>query len=95
MISNRSIEFCREEIDKIDDEIINLLIKRMHVSKVIAEEKKLSEDKTIYRADREQAILVDVAKKTKNEGCAPQIVEIFKKIMEMSRNYQINIFAEN
>lgn len=80
------IDELRKEIDKLDNEIIALLDKRFDCSKAIGEEKKKIQ-KQVLDSNREQIIL-DKVEAQSNKEHAPYIQEIYKKIMEQSREYQ-------
>ena len=80
------IDELRKEIDKLDNEIIALLDKRFGCSKAIGEEKKKIQ-KQVLDQSREQIILDKVANASTKEH-TPYIQEIYKKIMEQSREYQ-------
>ena len=80
------IEDLRKDIDALDNEIIKLLDKRFDCSKKIGDEKKASNIK-VLDSSREQAILDKVAALSSDEH-KEYIQEIYKKIMEQSREYQ-------
>lgn len=80
------IDELRKNIDEIDNEIIKLLDKRFDVAKAIGEEKKKI-SKLVLDQSREQAILDKVDKLSSDEH-SKYIQEIYKKIMEQSREYQ-------
>ncbi len=80
------IDELRKEIDKLDNEIVALLDKRFDCSKAIGEEKKKIQ-KQVLDQSREQIILDKVASLSTKDH-APYIQEIYKKIMEQSREYQ-------
>ena len=58
-----NLEQLRVQIDKIDDEILNLILKRMECSRLIAEI-KFDENIPIYDEMREQEIFEDVRVKS-------------------------------
>ena len=83
----------RNEIDRIDSEIKELLMKRMDCSYHVAEAKQAEGSTEIYRADRENAILenlgTDVAPEKKAEYLA-----VVRKVMETSRMYQYGLLYD-
>lgn len=87
-----NLEQFRHEIDSIDDAILELLIKRMHVVKHIGELKKQSQT-SIYRPEREREILSRLIQK--NAACedSPLIAEaieaIYMEIFAVSRNLEL------
>jgi len=86
MREDKMIDELRKNIDEIDNEIIKLLDKRFDVAKAIGEEKKKI-SKQVLDQSREQAILDKVDKLSSDEH-SKYIQEIYKKIMEQSREYQ-------
>lgn len=76
------LKIFREEIDKIDDEILNLLAKRMNVSDKIGVYKK-EHGLTVLQIDRWKQVLEDhINKGVKlglNEGSVKEIFEIIHK----------------
>lgn len=78
---------AREKIDTIDQEIVDLLEKRLSaVSEVIAY--KAQTKKAVLDTSREENVLENVAALVKDENYRETIVETFKDIMKQSRNYQ-------
>ncbi len=75
----KSITILREEIDKVDSEILDLIRKRAEISVAVGEAKKLSKAPVLDK-NREKEIL----KKLKT----PYEVRIFKKIIIESRKLQ-------
>jgi len=86
MREDKMIDELRKNIDEIDNEIIKLLDKRFDVANAIGEEKKKI-SKQVLDQSREQAILDKVDKLSSDEH-SKYIQEIYKKIMEQSREYQ-------
>lgn len=78
---------ARKKIDRIDQEIVALLEKRMSaVSEVTAY--KAETKKAVLDTGREEAVLQKVSDLVKDEKYRQTIVETFKDIMKQSRNYQ-------
>lgn len=80
------IEKLREEIDKLDNEIIKLLDQRFDCTHKIGEEKKALKA-NVLDSSREQKILDKIDALSSSEH-SEYIKEIYKKIMEQSRNEQ-------
>ncbi len=76
----------RNEIDKIDDELVRLFVQRMEVSARIADYKK-ENDLPIFVPSREQQKLQDVAQKA---GADMQVYSqvLYDLLFELSRGYQ-------
>ncbi|EHI74064.1 chorismate mutase [Streptococcus criceti] len=81
------LEVIRQNIDKIDKELVTLIEKRMNlVSQVAAYKKETGQP--IYDQAREEAILDKVAGLVQNKGLEPFIRATFTDIMKESRAYQ-------
>ncbi|MBR3149740.1 MAG: prephenate dehydratase [Eubacterium sp.] len=80
----------RKEIDKIDDELIPLLMKRMDIAKEVAKY-KVEHGIPVLNQEREQQILDDVAEKCGEQGDA--IKTIFSATMDASRALQHKIIG--
>jgi monofunctional chorismate mutase len=87
-----TLEEARQDIDKIDNGLKDLFLKRMKVSEAIAEIKAESGDE-IYKPEREKIVIERLT-----EGVEPDLVEEYtqfvKKIMEISRDYQYKKISE-
>lgn len=81
------LEVIRQNIDKIDKELVTLIEKRMNLVSQVAAYKKET-GKPIYDQAREEAILDKVAGLVQNKGLEPFIRAIFADIMKESRAYQ-------
>jgi chorismate mutase/prephenate dehydratase len=87
----KTLEECRRAIDLLDDELLELLNKRMQVVKRVGEIKK-SSDAAIYRPEREKAIVQRLTQKSASEegllnGSA--IEAIFLEVFAVSRNLEL------
>ncbi len=80
----------RNEIDKLDDELIPLLLKRMDISRQVAEY-KVKNGIPVLNEQRELEILDDVASKCGEQGEAMKTV--FSAIMDASRALQHKIIG--
>lgn len=81
------LEVIRQNIDKIDKELVTLIEKRMNLVSQVAAYKKET-GKPIYDQAREEAILDKVAGLVQNKGLEPFIRATFADIMKESRAYQ-------
>ena len=81
------LDILREGIDKIDQELVNLLEKRMQTVLEIAKykyENKLS----VLDQNREEQVIEKNLARLKNKELSLLIEEILKTIMKSSRSYQ-------
>ena len=76
----------RNQIDRIDDEIVRLFQQRMDVAAQIAEYKK-EHDLPILQADREREKLADLSSKTR-EDLQSYLRVLYSLLFELSRTYQ-------
>lgn len=83
----------RKEIDALDLEIRELIMRRMDCSYKVAEAKQAAGSTDIYRADREQAILDTLGAAVPDERRA-QYLAVVRKITETSRMYQYGLIYE-
>lgn len=90
----RDINILREEIDKIDSNIIELLSKRNQLAPEIAMYKKAN-GLEIFQEEREKEVLAKKAEMSKNKGLNDNFVqEIFKAIMNESKRVQYETLKE-
>ena len=80
----------RNEIDKLDDELIPLLLKRMDISRQVAEY-KVQNGIPVLNEQRELEILEDVASKCGEQG--EVIKTVFSAIMDASRALQHKVIG--
>ena len=81
----KTIIELRKEIDKIDSEIVNLIIKRMEVSKSIGKSKEKITDKS-----REMQVILN-ALNTSDEKIDPSFLrELFELIIAESKRVQLD-----
>lgn len=78
----------RHKIDEVDDELVQLFIKRMELSAQVADYKK-SHNLPIFVPAREQEILQIVAEKSGKE-MASYTIELYQILFTLSRKYQQN-----
>ncbi|MGN0301393.1 MAG: chorismate mutase [Anaerotardibacter sp.] len=89
----QTMEQIRNSIDEVDLQIRELLAKRLQLSYEVAQNKAQSGNTTIYRADREAAILENLGKEI-SDDIKVEYLAIVKKIMETSRMYQYGLLYE-
>ncbi len=88
-----TLEELRKEIDKIDTEIFNLLIKRLGFVKKVGQVKKSTESaRSIIRPAREANMLRDIYKRSKAQSLPENIAKgfsvIWRQIISVSINYE-------
>lgn len=87
------MENLRKEIDRIDDEMLELFIKRMDIVKKIALEKK-KESLSILNQDREKEILKRLTDKIDDKFLSGLYPKFIINMMEISRVYQELLMKE-
>ncbi len=90
----RDLSLVREDIDKVDREIIDLLEKRMGLALEVAEYKN-STGKPIYDKQREDEKIDKIRGMASTEFNAEALAEIFLQIMSISRRYQYSVIGDN
>lgn len=83
----------REEIDKIDEQLVNLFIQRMNLSAQVADYKK-AHNLPIFVPARESEILQKIAVLS-GPDLAPSIQSLYTTIFQVSRDYQAKHNAKN
>ncbi len=81
------LDIIRHEIDQVDDQIVHLLEKRMHLVEGVVAVKKAS-GKQILDTKREELIFERVGNKVEDNRYQETIVAIFSDILKRSRAYQ-------
>lgn len=81
------LDIIRHEIDQVDDQIVHLLEKRMHLVEGVVAVKKAS-GKQILDTKREELIFERVRNKVEDNRYQETIVAIFSDILKRSRDYQ-------
>ena len=84
----------RQEIDRLDAILTDTLEKRMDVVQQVAAYKDARNMQVLDR-EREEQVIAKVVGMLKNPAYAPHMKQIMEKIMETSRNLQIDILAAN
>ena len=90
----RDLLELRDEIDRIDSEIVALYEKRMQISQEVAEF-KISTGKPVFDKVREQSKLNTLVQKVDTEFLKKGIAELFEQIMAMSRKRQYQLLTEH
>ena len=85
-MENLNLEEIRKEISQINDEMLELFVKRMELSAKVAAYKKANGLPTLDRK-REEAILQKVADNTSDEF-RQYALEFFRNIMDLGKQYQ-------
>lgn len=85
-----TLEEVRKQIDAIDPQIRELVMKRFDCGFHVAETKFADHSTTVFRADREAAILAKLGKEVPEDRRA-QYLAVVKKIMEANRMYQYGL----
>ena len=80
------LQTLRKEIDRVDERLVPLILERMEISRRIADVKR-ENGLPIHNAEREKDILERIRQKVGNEW-GKYTCEIYRKIFEMSREYQ-------
>ena len=88
-----TLEEARRQIDALDLEIRGLLMRRMDMSRAVAESKKRSGDLTVYRPEREREILLSLGKDVPEERRG-SLLAVVRKILQQSRAYQYSLFYD-
>ncbi|MEJ8733190.1 prephenate dehydratase [Mediterraneibacter sp. ICN-202921] len=82
-----TLEELRDQLDKIDDEIVQLYEKRMQVCSEVGEF-KIQSGRKVFDRTREKNKLTDVASKVSGEFNKKGIQELYQQLMSMSRKLQ-------
>lgn len=85
---------CRERLDEIDKEIVELYEKRMDICALVAQD-KIKTGKKIFDRERELSKLENVKKLASDEFRSHGVEELFIQLMSMSRKLQYRILEEN
>ena len=85
-MKNRLTEI-RKDIDRLDDELLGLLIKRLKLGKEIGEVKR-EIGRVVADEAREKQIFQRLIKNAGSKMAEKDVIEIFSKILEISRKNQ-------
>lgn len=78
---------CREEIDRIDRELMKLFEARMNVVLDVARYKK-ENNMEIFHKDRENQVIEKNLIRVKNKELLPYAEEMLHALMDISKEYQ-------
>ena len=85
------LAMLRSQIDKIDREILNLIIQRFELVKKISLEKKKRNISVVDRA-RESQILNNIARMAKEKGHEGDLLKkIFQAIIKSTREFELKL----
>jgi len=89
-LTSSEIKKLRQEIKKINTQIIDLIADRVETAEKIGEHKK-AQNIPVYQPEQEQAVLNACHKRANEAGLDGQMVEeIFADIIALSRNAQMS-----
>ena len=94
MVVSMDLLELRNELDRIDRNIVELYEKRMAVCEQVAAY-KIQTGKRVFDKEREQQKLEAVSALAHNEFNAYGVKELFEQIMSMSRKLQYRLLAES
>ncbi len=86
------IKKLREQIDKIDSQILKLYEERMDVVRAIGEY-KIANNLPVYDAAREDAKLDEVFASVSNKKYADGAAQLFITLMQASKEFQEDLFG--
>ena len=84
----------RDEIDKIDRQMVELFEKRMEICSEVAEF-KINTGKKVFDKEREESKLKTLGELAHSEFNKHGVTELFQQIMAMSRKLQYQLLEEN
>jgi len=87
------LEQYREELDRIDEQLVALLEQRMDISEQVAQD-KIKTGKRVLDKEREKKKLATVAGLTHKEVNRSVVTELFEQIMALSRKRQYQLVSE-
>ena len=85
---------CRNEIDKIDKELVELFEKRMNVAINVAKY-KIENNIPIFNEAREAEVIEKNINRLNNKEYSKLTEKFFTHLMELSRSLQADIIDEN
>ena len=88
-----TLEEARRQIDALDLRIRDLLMRRMDMSRAVAEYKKRTGDTAVYRPEREREILSTLGQGVP-EDRRDAYLAVVRKILQESRGYQYSFFYD-
>ncbi|MDO4268140.1 MAG: bifunctional chorismate mutase/prephenate dehydratase [Eubacteriales bacterium] len=88
------LQECRQELDGIDRQLVELFERRMKICGAVAET-KIASGKAVYDAEREKQKLEAVASMSHGDFNRTAVQELFSQIMTISRRLQYRLLAEH
>ena len=85
----KDLKQCREEIDDIDQQIIALFEKRMHVAKDVVQY-KIANQMEIFQAKREQQVIEKNVKRIKYDNLKEYAKIFIQNMMNISKATKIS-----
>ena len=89
----RSLEELRNELDRIDSQIIQLYEERMSVCEEVGEI-KIEEGRKVFDRNREQQKLAQVTREAKDSFYKKGLTELFEQLMSQSRKLQYQLLTK-
>lgn len=89
----KSLEECRIEIDAIDRELVELLVKRMYVALDVAIYKK-ENGLPVLDTEREK-LLLEKVRKLAGEGYEDAVLAVYDTILTKSKQRQMEYIQEH
>ncbi len=83
-----ALQALRQDIDKIDDQILSLLEKRMQIIAKVGELKKNNQEKFFIRSNREADMIKNLVAKTDSTFPKSAIVSIWRKIITAANMHE-------
>src|SRR5438132_14412549 len=87
MLRKASIPALRQQIDRIDDQLLRLLSRRAELALAIAEQKARSNSE-VYAPAREKGVLERLTRANRGPLPAPLVRAIFREIISASRSLE-------
>ena len=89
----RSLEELRNELDRIDPQIVQLYEERMAVCEEVGEI-KIEEGRKVFDRNREQQKLAQVTREAKDPFYKKGLTELFEQLMSQSRKLQYQLLTK-
>ena len=89
----RSLEELRNELDRIDPQIIQLYEERMSICEEVGEI-KIEEGRNLFDRNREQQKLAQVTREAKDPFYKKGLTELFEQLMSQSRKLQYQLLTK-
>ena len=82
---------AREQIDKIDKQLVPLFEERMRVGEAVAHAKAASGDTTVYRPEREKQVLAAAEDMLKDKRFCAEVRQFMGAVMDINKDFQKRI----